>query len=189
VGLQLPGELISLLGMLGYNWPEADEEKLYDLGNTWTSYSASLSSSVQGLDGAAASVWQTNSGDAVSAVQEAARGREVPAAEEEGQTAGADTAPDQSASTTTAGRRASARAVAVLTEATADLTDDERWVLYRLRQAGVHALSQAELEERVDLPLYNTQPGDVRVYHALFRDIPGLPWDKDTLRRLGLLDS
>jgi hypothetical protein len=78
---------------------------------------------------------------------------------------------------------------AILTDATPDLTDDERWVLYRLRQSGTRALSQAELEEHVDLPLFNTQPGEVRVYHALFCDIPGLPWDKETLRRLGLLDG
>jgi hypothetical protein len=69
MGLQLPGELISLLGMLGYNWPEADEEKLYDLGNTWMTYSGTLGNSVQGLDSAAASVWQSNSGDAISAFQ------------------------------------------------------------------------------------------------------------------------
>jgi hypothetical protein len=70
MGLQLPGELISLLGMLGYNWPEADEEKLYDLGSLWTSYSTTLASSVRDLDGAAAAVWQQNSGDAITAFRQ-----------------------------------------------------------------------------------------------------------------------
>ena len=78
---------------------------------------------------------------------------------------------------------------AVLTDTSPNLHADERWVLHELRQAGVRALSQAELEEHVDLMLFNTQPGDVRVYHALFSDIPGLPWDKEGLRRLGLIDG
>lgn len=70
MGLQLPGELISLLGLLGYNWPEADEEQLYDLGSRWMTFSGTLSSSISGMDDVAASVWQTNSGDAISAFQQ-----------------------------------------------------------------------------------------------------------------------
>ena len=38
MGLQLPGELISLLSMLGYNWPQADETKLFEMGNAWMGF-------------------------------------------------------------------------------------------------------------------------------------------------------
>jgi hypothetical protein len=78
---------------------------------------------------------------------------------------------------------------AVLTDRTPDLDDHERWVLHQLRQAGVRALSQEELEQPVGLSLFNTPAGRVLVYHALFSDIPGLPWDREGLRRLGLIDS
>lgn len=33
MGMELPGELRSLLGVLGYTWPEADETKLFEMGN------------------------------------------------------------------------------------------------------------------------------------------------------------
>ena len=42
MGLQLPGELVSLLGMLGYTWPEADESKLFRLGSQWMGFSGAL---------------------------------------------------------------------------------------------------------------------------------------------------
>jgi len=80
VGLQLPGELISLLSMLGYTWPEADEEKLFELGNHWTSYGGTLAGTVADADSAARSVWQHNRGDAVTAFQGAWTEAEAPAA-------------------------------------------------------------------------------------------------------------
>jgi hypothetical protein len=78
--MQLPGELVSLLSMLGYSWPEADEEKLFDLGNVWTRYAGTLSTAVQDADSAAQSVWQTNRGDAVTAFQRAWTDHEAPVA-------------------------------------------------------------------------------------------------------------
>jgi hypothetical protein len=80
VGLQLPGELISLLSMLGYTWPEADEEKLFELGTRWTDYGAALATSVQDLESAAQAVWQQNRGDAVAAFQQSWSDGEAPAA-------------------------------------------------------------------------------------------------------------
>jgi hypothetical protein len=38
----LPGELVWILGELGYNWPEADEQKLFELANTWMEFSSRL---------------------------------------------------------------------------------------------------------------------------------------------------
>ncbi|WUI01179.1 hypothetical protein OHR68_04975 [Spirillospora sp. NBC_00431] len=56
MGLQLPGELISLLGMLGYTWPEADETKLFEMGQRWMDFGGTLASRVGESGGAAKSV-------------------------------------------------------------------------------------------------------------------------------------
>jgi hypothetical protein len=75
----------------------------------------------------------------------------------------------------------------ILTPTTPDLDEYERWLLYQLTGAGLRPLRREELEQPVGLALYNTEPGQVRVYHALVTDTPGLPWDTDELRRLGLI--
>lgn len=71
MGLQLPGELVSLLGMLGYNWPEADEEKLFELGSEWMNFSGSLQNVISRADSAAQQVWASNTGDDIAAFQKA----------------------------------------------------------------------------------------------------------------------
>ncbi|GAA2621448.1 hypothetical protein SMC26_17460 [Actinomadura fulvescens] len=75
----------------------------------------------------------------------------------------------------------------LLTRTSPDLSDEERWLVEKVSQAGLQLLTQEELERPIDLRLFNVEPGSVRVFHALFTDSPGLPWDKETLRRLGLI--
>jgi len=67
VGIQIPGELANLLNDLGYTWPKADEEKLFQLGQHWLTYSGTLQQVVQDSGGSAAKVWSDNRGDAVDA--------------------------------------------------------------------------------------------------------------------------
>lgn len=43
MGLELPGELVSVLGVLGFSWPEADETKLFEMGNAWIGFGQTLS--------------------------------------------------------------------------------------------------------------------------------------------------
>lgn len=74
----------------------------------------------------------------------------------------------------------------ILTPATTDLAPHEHRVIDVLTGAGLRLLGREELERPVALAL--TGPDDVRIYHALFSDTDGLPWDKVTLRRLGLID-
>lgn len=62
MGLQLPGELISLLGMLGYTWPEADETKLFGLGSTWIGFVSTLQTTASDADIVAQRVWTENQG-------------------------------------------------------------------------------------------------------------------------------
>jgi hypothetical protein len=71
MGLQLPGELVTLLQDLGYNWPEADEEKLFDLGNLWLDFAPHLAPLADQADAAAQRVWNENQGDAVEAFRAA----------------------------------------------------------------------------------------------------------------------
>jgi hypothetical protein len=76
----------------------------------------------------------------------------------------------------------------ILTPATADLSAEERTLVDELIDAGFRLLDRAELERPVPLKLFTVDPDEVRVYHALFTDTSILPWDKETMRRLGLID-
>jgi hypothetical protein len=67
MGLQLPGELVTILQDLGYNWPEADEEKLFDLGGVWMSFAGQLEPVAQSASSAAEQVWNQNTGAAIDA--------------------------------------------------------------------------------------------------------------------------
>ncbi|ACY96331.1 MULTISPECIES: hypothetical protein [Thermomonospora] len=71
MGLQLPGELISLLGMLGFTWPEADETKLFEMGQRWVSFSGTLESDISAADAAVQQVWSGHSGQGIEAFQNA----------------------------------------------------------------------------------------------------------------------
>lgn len=70
MGLQLPGELVTLLQDLGYNWPEADEEKLFDLANMWIDFAGKLDPVADKAEAAARTVWADNSGEAIDAFKD-----------------------------------------------------------------------------------------------------------------------
>ncbi|MEU1842323.1 hypothetical protein [Micromonospora sediminicola] len=69
MGLELPGELRSLLGILGYTWPEADEVKLFEMGNAWIRFSGTLSGVVAEANSGAATVWTAHTGQDITAFQ------------------------------------------------------------------------------------------------------------------------
>ncbi|HEU5126526.1 MAG TPA: hypothetical protein VFU12_00935 [Glycomyces sp.] len=69
MGMQLPGELISLLGMLGYDWPESDEESLFALAGEWTGMADRLAGKVESLQSAARTLLENNSGAHIEAFQ------------------------------------------------------------------------------------------------------------------------
>ncbi|WP_432956403.1 hypothetical protein [Micromonospora haikouensis] len=70
MALELPGELRSLLGVLGYTWPEADEDKLFEMGNAWIAFSGRLGSVVVEAQTGATEVWVANRGKDVTAFQQ-----------------------------------------------------------------------------------------------------------------------
>lgn len=69
MGLELPGELRSLLNVLGYTWPEADETKLFEMGNAWIGFSGTLAGVVAETNTGASAVWSAHSGQDISAFQ------------------------------------------------------------------------------------------------------------------------
>jgi hypothetical protein len=80
MGLQLPGELISLLSILGYTWPEADEEKLLQMGGDWLSFAESFGQPIGDAHAGAQQVWSGNQGESITAFQQAWTDRDAPAA-------------------------------------------------------------------------------------------------------------
>lgn len=69
MGLQLPGELITALGWIGLSWPEADEEKLFDMGQAWIDFSGTVAEASNESGGAAAAIWSQQRGESVQAFQ------------------------------------------------------------------------------------------------------------------------
>src|SRR4051812_11683257 len=65
--MTLPGELERLLNDLGFNWPEIDEERLFELGQSWTAYGSHLEQISGDAESAAEEVWTGNSGPAIEA--------------------------------------------------------------------------------------------------------------------------
>jgi hypothetical protein len=78
VGLQLPGELVSLLGMLGYSWPEADEEKLFEMAQHWLDLSGTVTAISAEAQGHGSSVVAANAGEAIAAFQKRWSGQDAP---------------------------------------------------------------------------------------------------------------
>lgn len=69
MGMQLPGELITLLSVLGYEWPESDEEKIFNLAGEWTGMAEQIGPRVESLSAAARSLIEGNSGGDIDAFQ------------------------------------------------------------------------------------------------------------------------
>lgn len=67
MGLQLPGELVSLLAVLGYTWPEADETKLLEMAGAWMAFPDRITGGLADADAAAQRVWTANHDSAVEA--------------------------------------------------------------------------------------------------------------------------
>ncbi|MEV6345181.1 hypothetical protein [Actinoplanes sp. NPDC051851] len=69
MGLELPGELVEALGWIGLDWPTADEEQLFRLGQQWLALAPQIQQVGADAGAAASAVWQGNSGPAVAAFQ------------------------------------------------------------------------------------------------------------------------
>ncbi|MFF0303598.1 PE-PGRS family protein [Streptomyces sp. NPDC004562] len=65
MSLTLPGELVWVLDLLGYNWPEADEEALHQVAETWRGFGAQLEKIEAQGEGFARTVVAANVGSAI----------------------------------------------------------------------------------------------------------------------------
>lgn len=69
MGLELPGELVTALSWIGYDWPDADETALFEMGQAWLGFAGTIDAAVSESTGAAQSVLALNNGDAIDAFQ------------------------------------------------------------------------------------------------------------------------
>jgi hypothetical protein len=67
MGLQLPGELVTVLNMIGYNWPQADETKLFEMGQKFMNFSGTLTNVATQANQTAEQVSAQNSGKDIAA--------------------------------------------------------------------------------------------------------------------------
>jgi hypothetical protein len=78
MGLQLPSEVAWLLNELGYTWPEADEEKLFQLGQNWIGFAGKLPAIADDSHTAAQQTWTNSKGQGVNAFQTSWTDRDAP---------------------------------------------------------------------------------------------------------------
>ena len=65
MSLTLPSELVWVLDLLGYSWPEADEQALHDVAEAWRAFGKDLETIQTDGDGFARTILASNAGTAV----------------------------------------------------------------------------------------------------------------------------
>ncbi|WP_030802620.1 hypothetical protein [Streptomyces sp. NRRL S-337] len=65
MSLTLPGEVTWVLDLLGYSWPDADEDKLHECAQVWRNFAESVNQAASSGTSAANEVVSANSGEAV----------------------------------------------------------------------------------------------------------------------------
>jgi hypothetical protein len=76
--MHMPSELADALSLLGFDWPDADEDKLNDMGKAWSTFAGELRNLVGEADRHAQAVWTGNAGAAVAAFQKSWTGPMAP---------------------------------------------------------------------------------------------------------------
>ncbi|MFC5746008.1 hypothetical protein [Actinomadura rugatobispora] len=76
--MTLPGELTGLLSMLGYDWPESDEEALFRMGGDWVGFAGNLGVPVGEAETQAAQIWTGNMGEGIDAFRTAFTQEDAP---------------------------------------------------------------------------------------------------------------
>lgn len=71
MSLTLPSELVWVLDLLGYTWPEVDEEALHEVAETWRSFGAELAEIQAQGEGLARAVVSYNTGEAIDGFSKA----------------------------------------------------------------------------------------------------------------------
>lgn len=79
MGLQLPSELAEALNWVGFTWPEADEELLFQAAQEWTAFAGTLRATTVEANLGAGLVTATNRGADIAAFEAMWQGAEGPA--------------------------------------------------------------------------------------------------------------
>ncbi|MHA3702454.1 WXG100-like domain-containing protein [Jatrophihabitans sp. YIM 134969] len=69
MSIELPGFLTEALSYIGMDWPQADEDKLFEAASAWGTFAGQLREVESSTSSAAADIWSVNSGAAVEAFQ------------------------------------------------------------------------------------------------------------------------
>lgn len=67
MAIMLPSELASLLGILGFDWPQSNEDNLMDFGQAWMEFGGELSDILAEGGGNAAETWTDQIGKDIDA--------------------------------------------------------------------------------------------------------------------------
>ena len=67
MSIMLPGELAHFLQMIGFDWPEGDEDKVFAYGQAWSSFAGTLDQAAAPGVQAAHQLAAESTGDAVDA--------------------------------------------------------------------------------------------------------------------------
>ena len=78
MGLQLSGELVSVLNAVGFAWPRGDEDKLFEMGQTWVRFADTLRGGTQSATTHAQNVWQLNVSETTAAFEQAWKAADSP---------------------------------------------------------------------------------------------------------------
>ncbi|WP_278694097.1 hypothetical protein [Arachnia propionica] len=71
MAIMLPGEVSYLLNMLGFEWPEGNEDRIFDYATRWMTYAGEVGSANQLAGQAKTHALTNNSGPAMTAFQQA----------------------------------------------------------------------------------------------------------------------
>jgi hypothetical protein len=78
MGMTLPSELVAVLGMLGYDWPQSDETNLMNFGQSWMDFSGDLGDIGSQAGAASASAWADQIGQDIDAFKTWWEGEDSP---------------------------------------------------------------------------------------------------------------
>ncbi|MCC3765603.1 hypothetical protein K3N28_21320 [Glycomyces sp. TRM65418] len=67
MAIMLPSELAGLLGVLGFDWPQSNEDNLMDFGQVWMDFGSELSEIAGEAGGNAAQAWTDQIGKDIDA--------------------------------------------------------------------------------------------------------------------------
>ena len=79
MAIMLPSELASLLGILGFDWPQSNEDNLMDFGQAWMDFGGQLGEILGEADGNAAQAWTDQIGQDIEAFKSWWEGEDGPA--------------------------------------------------------------------------------------------------------------